>query len=201
MPENAEIHKITDSDAMKALSHPVRMALIEALMLYGPQTATQVGEKIGETATTCSFHLHQLARYGFIQEAPGGKGRNRPWQLAAVGLSLDFDELSPGASIAATQLLVMARSRSLGRLEAWMLARHSYSKEWRHASTEGSQYVLFVTPEELAAVTDAVHAVLSQYQSRLKNVAERPEGSLPVEALLYAYPIAEEGSSTTGEVQ
>lgn len=50
-------------------------------------------------------------------------------------------------------------------------------------------------------MTDAVHAVLSQYQSRLKNVAERPEGSLPVEALLYAYPIAEEGSSTTGEVQ
>ncbi|WP_423202937.1 winged helix-turn-helix domain-containing protein [Micromonospora kangleipakensis] len=65
---------------MRALSHPVRLALMEALG-EGPLTATQAGELIGEIPTTCSFHLRQLARYGFVEEAGGGRGRARPWRL------------------------------------------------------------------------------------------------------------------------
>ncbi len=197
MPNVEQPRKITDIQVMKAMSHPVRMSLIEALMLYGPQTATEVGEKIGETATTCSFHLRQLAKYGFIEETPGGKGRSRPWRLANVSVSVDFDELSPGAALQATQLMLMARSRSLGRLDTWRQAQHSFSREWRSAATE-SQYVLFVTAGELKEVTQAVHEILYKYQSRLTDASERPEGSLPVEALFYAFPVAEEGNGDKG---
>jgi DNA-binding transcriptional ArsR family regulator len=41
---------------LRALSHPVRLALLEALAT-GPLTATEAGELIDETPTTCSFHL------------------------------------------------------------------------------------------------------------------------------------------------
>jgi hypothetical protein len=46
--------KVTDPRTLRALAHPVRIALIEALTYGGPMTATEVGERIGETPTTCT---------------------------------------------------------------------------------------------------------------------------------------------------
>ena len=77
-----DVRQLTDSQTLRALTHPVRIALIEALLLGGAMTATEVGERISESATTCSFHLRQLAKYGFVEEAGGGKGRSRPWRPA-----------------------------------------------------------------------------------------------------------------------
>ena len=57
----------------------------------GAMTATELGERIGETPTTCSFHLRQLAKYGFVEEAGGGQGRSRPWRMTGIGWSF-----SPG---------------------------------------------------------------------------------------------------------
>ena len=66
-----EPRKLTDPRAMRAVAHPVRIALLEVLGTEGPLTATQAGEHIGESPTTCSFHLRQLAKYGFIEEVEG----------------------------------------------------------------------------------------------------------------------------------
>ena len=68
-----DVRQLTDSRTLRALTHPVRIALIEALLLGGAMTATEVGEQIGESPTTCSFHLRQLAKYGFVEEAGGGR--------------------------------------------------------------------------------------------------------------------------------
>jgi len=73
-----ELRKITDARTLRALAHPVRIALFEELSLGGAMTATEIGEQIGESPTTCSFHLRQLAKYGFVEEAGGGTGRSRP---------------------------------------------------------------------------------------------------------------------------
>src|ERR1700677_5032717 len=84
-PEDPQIRKITDARTLRALAHPVRIALFEELALGGAMTATAIGERIGETATTCSFHLRQLAKYGFVEEAGRGKGRARPWRRTSLG--------------------------------------------------------------------------------------------------------------------
>ena len=62
-----------DARTLRALAHPVRVALIETLSVEGPLTATEAGERIGESPTTCSFHLRQLAKYGFVEEAGAGR--------------------------------------------------------------------------------------------------------------------------------
>ena len=67
--------ELNDPRALRALAHPVRLSLVSLLRRAGPLTATQAGERIGESATTCSFHLRQLARYGLVEEAGGGRGR------------------------------------------------------------------------------------------------------------------------------
>ena len=69
---------------MRALAHPVRLALLEALTDAGQLTATEAGERVGESPANTSFHLRQLAKYGFVEEAEGGTGRRRPWKLRAA---------------------------------------------------------------------------------------------------------------------
>jgi DNA-binding IclR family transcriptional regulator len=48
--------------------------------MIAPATATQLAERVGESPANCSWHLRQLARYGFVEEAGGGTGREGPWR-------------------------------------------------------------------------------------------------------------------------
>ena len=77
--------ELTDPKAMRALAHPVRLALLEAFADTDTLTATEAGERVGESPANASFHLRQLAKYGFVEEADGGTGRRRPWKLKKGG--------------------------------------------------------------------------------------------------------------------
>src|SRR5262249_11548655 len=76
--------ELTDPRALRAYAHPIRLKLVGLLRRTGPLTATQAGEKIGESAANCSFHLRQLAKFGLVEEAGGGKGRERPWRATSI---------------------------------------------------------------------------------------------------------------------
>jgi hypothetical protein len=123
-----DVRKITDARTLRALAHPVRVALIETLMFGGAMTATEAGKRIGESATTCSFHLRQLGRYGFVQEAGGGRGRARPWRITATGMSFRSAHDEPEAEIAAMALAGMLRERQLGRYRTWLETRAAYPR-------------------------------------------------------------------------
>src|ERR1700753_2025542 len=95
------LRRITDAMTLRALAHPVRIAILEELAFGGAMTATEVGQRIGESPTTCSFHLRQLAKYALVEEAGGGKGRARPWRAAQLGMSISSDENDTAGRIAA----------------------------------------------------------------------------------------------------
>jgi hypothetical protein len=80
--------ELRDPRAMRALAHPVRLALIDALSLDGELTATQAAQIVGESPANCSFHFRQLAKYGFVEEAGRGTGRQRPWRLKTLAITL-----------------------------------------------------------------------------------------------------------------
>jgi hypothetical protein len=86
---------------MRALAHPLRWALLEALQHAGTLTATQAGEILGETPANCAFHLRTLAKYGLVEEAGGGKGRERPWRRAITGLTMELAADDPQTAAAA----------------------------------------------------------------------------------------------------
>jgi len=73
---------VNDLLALRALTHPARQSLLRALAAAGSATATELAGQIGESPANCSWHLRQLARYGFVTEAGGGTGRQRPWRIA-----------------------------------------------------------------------------------------------------------------------
>jgi DNA-binding transcriptional ArsR family regulator len=187
----SDIRELTDARTLRALTHPVRVALIEELAHGGAMTATELGERIGETPTTCSFHLRQLAKYGFVEEAGGGHGRSRPWRMTGIGWSFTPGG-DPDAEIAAGAALRLFRERQLARYETWRRTWGAYPKEWREAS-EDSEHLFYLTAEEMAQLGRELQAVLMRWRSlegRLEDPARRPPGSLPVETLLLSFPIS-----------
>jgi predicted transcriptional regulator len=188
-PELPELRQVTDARTMRALSHPVRIALIETLSLEGPLTATEVGELIGESSTTCSFHLRQLAKYGFVEEAGGGKGRARPWRMTSIGQQISSHG-DPEAEVAAGALVRMIRERQLDRYRTWLETKAAYPREWREAAGD-SEYVFYLTAEELEQLNQELLDMLRpRALERLTDPSKRPAGSMPVEMLMFSYPIA-----------
>jgi hypothetical protein len=190
-PALPEARQITDARTLRALAHPVRIALIEELVLGGAMTATEVGERIGESATTCSFHLRQLAKYGFVEEAGGGHGRARPWRLSAMGMSFTPNG-DPEAQIASDAVVRMFRERQFARYQAWQATKASYPLRWRKAADD-SQFLFYLTAQELEQMGSEVNDVLARwawFEERLVDPSRRPPGSVPVEGLMLTYPIA-----------
>jgi hypothetical protein len=187
-PPGPGVRELTDPRTMRALTHPVRLALIEALLLEGPLTATSAGEIIGESPTTCSFHFRQLAKYGFVEEAGGGPGRLRPWRLSLRGIRFTDLHEDPETAVAARALDQMLRARFFDHLQAFYDNRSSYPREWQEV-TGGSEFILHVTPAELRALDEQITELLRSYSDRLEDPEKRPPGSLPVEVVLFGYPL------------
>jgi predicted ArsR family transcriptional regulator len=175
---------------LRALAHPVRIALMEALSLGGAMTATEVGEEIGESPTTCSFHLRQLAKYGFVEEAGGGKGRARPWRMTTIGMHISNTHDDPETELAASALFRLIRERQLNRYQTWLDTKATYPRQWRDAA-EDSELTIHVTAEELRQLNDEVLALVqSRYLERITDPSLRPAGAVPVEMLIFSYPLS-----------
>jgi hypothetical protein len=182
------VTRLTDPRALRAYAHPVRMALVGLLRTEGPLTATRAGELLGESSGTCSFHLRQLAKYGLVEEAGGGTGREKPWR--ATTTSTDWDATGDGTpeSAAATGLLAsVIAERYFEQLARWLEASPDEPQEWRQAALLGDR-VLYVTPAELAELGDRVRGVLDEYFERLVRPELRPPGARQVSWLSIAFP-------------
>jgi hypothetical protein len=181
--------KVTDAKAMRAVAHPVRMALIELFGYRETLTATQASEALGESPANCAFHLRTLAKYGFVREAGGGKGRERPWTLVNRSVMITTDQPDPQAALAADEL---------GRLwlERWIeRARRVYGSRnevpgWQEASGWSNSHI-FLTPDETTRLRGEMRQLLNRYEGRLTDPALRPEGALPVDWAIFAAPVAE----------
>jgi DNA-binding transcriptional ArsR family regulator len=184
-----ELREIADVRTLRALAHPVRIALIEELTLGGAMTATEAAERIGESPTTCSFHLRQLAKYGFVEEAGGGKGRSRPWQMTSIGMSFTGNPEDPETQLASNAVVQIFRERQFNRYRTWLDGQHAFPSAWQKAATD-SEYLFYLTADELQKLTDELNQqLLGRYMDRITDPARRPAGSVPVELTLLAYPI------------
>jgi hypothetical protein len=184
-----ELREISDVRTLRALAHPVRIALIETLSIDGALTATEAGERIGESSTTCSFHLRQLAKYGFVEEAGGGKGRSRPWRMTRIGMRFSSVNDDPEFEVAASVLGQMLGQRQLDRYQSWLTTRGAWPADWRE-SAGNSEFVFWLTPDELRTLSDELtRSLLSKFRDRLTDPSARPAAAVPVEMLVLSYPM------------
>lgn len=181
----AAFRAIDDAPSLKALTHPTRLALMEAIALSGTLTATQASGLVGESPTACAYHLRMLARHGFVEEAGGGRGRERPWRLAHTGMSFDEHSDDPAIALAGRALSKMLIERWIDRIRAFDLARLRYPEDVREA-TVIQQAVVFATPAELVQLRDEIAALMFRHTDRV-DPANRPAGSVPFEMVLFTH--------------
>lgn len=78
--------ELSDLAALKALAQPRRQRMLQHLTLHGPATSATLARDLGLNTGSTSYHLRELARYGFVEETDGepgvtaGHGRERWWR-------------------------------------------------------------------------------------------------------------------------
>jgi DNA-binding transcriptional ArsR family regulator len=186
-----EGRRISEPSALRALSHPLRLRIIELLEQAGPITATAAAAHLGTTPSNCSFHLRLLAKHGFIEEADGGVGRNRPWRRVDNHVVVKVDELDADARDAVPMLIAAGAERLRTNGLRWFAARDEYPQEWREAAGD-THLVLNLTAAELAGLRSDIDALVAPFRGRETGVRD---GAEPVAFLVSALPLARPNSS------
>ncbi|MGN6635860.1 MAG: helix-turn-helix domain-containing protein [Oryzihumus sp.] len=171
-----EPRTLTDPRELRAIAHPVRMNILEALMLEGPMTASELGQRLGESPANCSWHLRKLAEHGFVAEAEGGTGRRRPWKATHRGMRWDQEGASAEAVVAGRALSRVVVDREVERFTRALESRAAEPKEWADASSS-TQSMLWLTAEELTEINEQVADLLLSKMDRLEDPSRRPEGA------------------------
>jgi DNA-binding transcriptional ArsR family regulator len=180
--------KLTDAREIRALAHPVRIALLEALTREGPLTATEAAELVDESPANCSFHFRTLAKYGYVEEAPASGGRSRPWRRVSAGQTFESSSDSPEANIAAGALLELSQDRAFERMRGYIGTWSSYPEEWQKASSF-TNTLLYLTAEELLELNRTLLEQIDRFRGRASDKGLRPEGSRAVQLALNVFPL------------
>ena len=178
--------EISDPKAMRALAHPVRLAILERLQRYGPATASRLSPHVGATPSVTSWHLRHLAGFGLVRDAEGGTDRReRRWAAVARGFRFETPEDEEGRS--AAQVLtgeMFARNAELP-LRWLMDAAPGLEPEWIRLARANNTRIV-VTADELAALNDALEELIAPYVVREPD--RRPPDGREVRLLMYALP-------------
>jgi DNA-binding transcriptional ArsR family regulator len=133
-----KVQRLTDPRALRALAHPTRLELVGLLRRRGPLTATQAAGLLGESSGSTSFHLRQLAKYGLVEEAGGGEGRERPWQATAMFTGWPDVADTPELAAASGLLRGVIAERYFEQLIHWLERHDSEPAGWQEAAHFGS---------------------------------------------------------------
>jgi DNA-binding transcriptional ArsR family regulator len=165
-PVRHAIHDLADPRAIRALAHPVRLAILELLHAEGTANATEAGRETGESPQSCSYHLRALAKYGFVREVASADGRETRWELTAQDIRVSTTG-TPEARIASTLLQSHLLTRDDRIVADYLQHEEDFDDDWRDAAYFGSGSI-FVTAEELEELGREIGALLLRYRPRAR---------------------------------
>ena len=170
---------------MRALAHPVRLAILQRLRDSGPATATSLAPDVGASPSVTSWHLRHLAEHGLVEDAPvESRGRSRWWQ--AVGRGFRFDG-QPDA--AASRELSLAVERAEPDIAARWYADvlPLLEDEWVTASGRWNTTIV-ATAAELRELDAAIERLMTPLVQRKQSSTDLPSGSREIRVLRYVLP-------------
>lgn len=187
---------ITDPKAMRALAHPVRLAILGLLRREGPATATELARQVDASPSGVSWHLRHLAGFGLVRDSdPGPDRRYRHWEAVGRGFRFEVPE-DPDDVDGREAARLLSEQLFLGAGDAparWAAeVEPGLEPVWRRLAGLADTRVV-LGADELAAVLDEFERVLAPYVTR--EAADRPTGSRPVRLMRYALPEGDEQSS------
>jgi predicted ArsR family transcriptional regulator len=153
-------------------NHPVREALLELLRTRDELTSTDAARELGGNTGLYSFHLRKLAEQGLVEDVPGATGRVRPWRLA-TGAPKELGDLN--------------RRLEDESYQRWRDNRAQAPAEWR--VDEALSEVVYLTPEEMAAMGDAIRSMITLFRHRETQPTARPADAAPVAVVARLFPM------------
>jgi DNA-binding transcriptional ArsR family regulator len=174
-PRSARRERITDPERIRALAHPVRIALLDYLNDVSEATATQCADAVGESPASCSFHLRMLEKYGYIERAEQ-RGREKPWRVRTADFDMRPDPEVPGSLVAVQAVASMGLESEFLRATDWFARIDRESDEWVQATTF-TRSSFWATSEELAQLSRDVQELTSRFAGRHADPSKRPEGA------------------------
>jgi DNA-binding transcriptional ArsR family regulator len=179
--------RISDVRGIRALAHPARLAIIDALYLGRTElTATECAALTGLSPSAMSYHLRALERWGIVERAePAADGRERPWRAAGSRLTVVSDD--PTATGAAeTALVDLALDRDRVAVRSFLAEQSREPPEWRDA-LEISVAEPWLTADELRELTNELRSSLERFKERRLR-KHRPTGSRRVRISVVVAP-------------
>jgi DNA-binding transcriptional ArsR family regulator len=177
-PPQLALHDPRD---IRALAHPARMAIIDALATGEELTATECAELTGLSPSATAYHLKLLERYDFAERAPARHdGRERPWRATGRGGSVELDASTPAGAAAAAAVGLAFFERSGALAEEFIAGERDEPEEWQDVAALTNADV-WLTPEEAREVSAALGAALKPFRGR--NLRDRPDGTRRVRVM------------------
>jgi DNA-binding transcriptional ArsR family regulator len=190
MPEQQQDDRIVLSDprAIRALAHPARLAIMEALLPGDELTATECASLTGLSPSATSYHLKALERWGIVAAGrPRADGRDRPWR--ARGSSIEVSsELSQGTELAEIAVLGVFLDRNRALAAEFLAQQPGEPAQWRH-TMELANGDYWLTAEEVAEISAQLRTVLQPYVQRRRDA--RPDNTRRVRIARLIVPRAD----------
>jgi DNA-binding transcriptional ArsR family regulator len=173
---------------MRALAHPVRLAILNQLQRHGPSTATALAPIVGATPSVTSWHLRHLAEHGLVRDANVvGDGRQRWWEAVARGIRYaPPDDAADDEAYRMLSKVVRADAERLPR--EWARdVEPQLEGEWLALSGLANTRIL-ATADELAQIEQQMESILTPYVLRKDDPDDRPDGVRSVRVMRYVLP-------------
>ena len=179
---------ITAPKAMRALAHPVRLAILDLLRRNGPASATELAPAAGASPSVVSWHLRHLASFGLVRDSePSADRRYRRWE-AVGGFRFEVPERADDVEgRSAARLLSELMFLQAGEVPVrWLtVTEPRLDPLWRRLAGVSNTGVV-VSADELAAIQAELENVLAPYVTR--DLIARPPGSRRVRLIRYDLP-------------
>jgi DNA-binding transcriptional ArsR family regulator len=172
---------------MRALAHPVRLAILGELQRHGPNTATALAPVVGASPSVTSWHLRHLAQHGLVRDAEtGNDGRQRWWEAVARGFRMKMPADEAGQE--AYRMLSGAMFSQSERLpQEWAATvEPRLDVDWRRRAGMSNTRIL-ATADEVDAIEAAIEELLAPYVLRKDDTAPPPDAR-HVRILRYTLP-------------
>jgi DNA-binding transcriptional ArsR family regulator len=184
--EDVTGRRVANPRSIRALAHPARLAIINALATGEELTATECAALTGLSPSATAYHLKFLERYGFAEAAPlRPDHRERPWRATEHQAQVDLDGSTPAGASASAAVAAAYFDTTRAIAVEFTEGQHSEPEEWRDAVLANVD--LWLTVEELQRVAEELGAVLDPYRGRAGR-GELPVGSRRVRVMNVVVP-------------
>jgi DNA-binding transcriptional ArsR family regulator len=191
MPESRP-RVLSDIDALKALAHPLRQQLLSWLQRHGPATSADLAAEFGEDRGATSYHLRQLARFGFIEEdTDRSSGRRKYWRAIPQDVRLPRRPADPEIAAAADEIGRQWLERADRDLTAYLSDRKAFGEFTAAAMHSFGGTTL--TAEELAQFGEEYVAFLSRWT---RDPGQAAPGSRHISVVFHAFPTPDPGDAS-----